>query len=85
MNIVRLWVLVWLGAMLAGCGQKGPLVQPDAPKHKKVTRSAPAAPAPAPGAPETGAVTDPGTPPGGSRPGSPTPPPGGAPDPTPKP
>ena len=25
-----------LAGMLIGCGQKGPLVHPDAPKHKKV-------------------------------------------------
>jgi hypothetical protein len=37
MKIVRLWVPLCLAGLLLGCGQKGPLVQPDTPKHKKVT------------------------------------------------
>ena len=42
--------------MIAGCGQKGPLVHPDAPKHKKVVPG-PAPPvAPAPAAPAPRAV-----------------------------
>jgi predicted small lipoprotein YifL len=45
MKVVRLWLPLCCAGMLVGCGQKGPLVLPDAPKHKKVR--APAAPAPA--------------------------------------
>jgi hypothetical protein len=45
MKIVRLWLPVCCAGMLVGCGQKGPLVLPDAPKHKKALP--PAAPPPA--------------------------------------
>jgi len=38
------WVFICLAGLLSGCGQKGPLVMPDAQKHK---RSIPAPPAPA--------------------------------------
>jgi predicted small lipoprotein YifL len=58
MKIVRLWLPLCLAGMLAGCGQKGPLVQPDAPKHKKTT-STPAAAAPA--QPASGAPRSQGT------------------------
>src|SRR3984885_9510589 len=47
MKIARPWALVFLAGILAGCGQKGPLVHPDAPKHKKAVPST-SAPAPAP-------------------------------------
>ena len=48
MKIVRLWLPLCLAGILAGCGQKGPLVLPDAPKHKKTTPTRPnAAPRPA--------------------------------------
>jgi predicted small lipoprotein YifL len=60
MNITRLGVALLLAGMIAACGQKGPLVHPDTPKHKKVVPGprapAPAAPAPAP-APATPAPT----------------------------
>jgi predicted small lipoprotein YifL len=50
--MARLWIPVFAAGMIVGCGQKGPLVLPDAPKHKKVMvpspRSTPS-PAPAPG------------------------------------
>jgi predicted small lipoprotein YifL len=36
MKIARLWVPLCLAGMVVGCGQKGPLVLPDTPKHKKV-------------------------------------------------
>jgi predicted small lipoprotein YifL len=37
MKILCLWVLVGLAATIGGCGQKGPLVLPDAEHpHKKV-------------------------------------------------
>jgi predicted small lipoprotein YifL len=45
-------MVVALAGLLLACGQKGPLVLPDAPKHK---RGAPAQPAPAPAAPNTAA------------------------------
>jgi predicted small lipoprotein YifL len=51
MKIARPWALVFLVGMLTGCGQKGPLVHPDAPKHKKTVPSTPAPAAPAPAAP----------------------------------
>jgi predicted small lipoprotein YifL len=58
MNRARLCVLVVLTASVLGCGQKGPLVLPDAQHtHKKVkfpslkTPAPPAAPAQAPSAP----------------------------------
>ncbi|MHB8475095.1 MAG: LPS translocon maturation chaperone LptM [Steroidobacteraceae bacterium] len=51
MKIVRLWLLLCLAGILTGCGQKGPLVQPDAPKHKRTTKPAAAPAQPAPGAP----------------------------------
>jgi predicted small lipoprotein YifL len=65
MNIVRPWILAMLAASVLGCGQKGPLVLPDAQHtHKKVKfpspktpSSAPAAPATAPSAP-AGSATD---------------------------
>ena len=47
MKIVSLWIPVCLAALVVGCGQKGPLVLPDAPKHKK-TLPGPRTPAPAP-------------------------------------
>src|ERR1700676_5450005 len=47
MKVVRLWLPLCLAGILLGCGQKGPLVQPDTPKHKKAAPSAPAAAAPA--------------------------------------
>jgi predicted small lipoprotein YifL len=58
MNTARLWILAILAASVLGCGQKGPLVLPDAQHtHKKVKfpspktpSAAPAAPASAPGA-----------------------------------
>jgi predicted small lipoprotein YifL len=47
MKVVRLWLPLCLAGILLGCGQKGPLVQPDTPKHKKAAPSPPAAAAPA--------------------------------------
>lgn len=35
MKIAQLSVLLCLSVIALGCGQKGPLVLPDAPKHKK--------------------------------------------------
>jgi predicted small lipoprotein YifL len=54
MKIARLWVLVCLAGMVVGCGQKGPLVLPDTPKHKKVV--------PAPRVPASGTHSPAGTP-----------------------
>jgi predicted small lipoprotein YifL len=82
MIIVRLLVLVSLTAMVWGCGQKGPLVLPDAqhshkkvklpalPKPPAVPASAPAspAPAPAPAAPMPNTASPEGGPDGNSTP-----------------
>jgi predicted small lipoprotein YifL len=46
MNVARPLVIFCLGFGILGCGQKGPLVLPDAPKHKRVIPSLPPAPAP---------------------------------------
>jgi len=58
MKIVRLWIAVCLAGLVVGCGQKGPLMLPDSPKHKKTVSSprtptppAPTAPAPTSPAP----------------------------------
>jgi predicted small lipoprotein YifL len=39
----RLWVIMYLAGALAACGQKGPLVLPDAPKRKHTTPTMPGA------------------------------------------
>ena len=55
MKISRMWIVLCLAGIVAGCGQKGPLVHPDTPKHKKVAptpRTAPAPSTPAPSAPD---------------------------------
>ncbi|MGO9945894.1 MAG: LPS translocon maturation chaperone LptM [Steroidobacteraceae bacterium] len=57
MKPARPWVLVCLAGVLFGCGQKGPLVMPDAQKHKRSIPAPPAAPKPAPAGP--GAATTP--------------------------
>ncbi|HEY4444534.1 MAG TPA: lipoprotein [Steroidobacteraceae bacterium] len=61
MKIVRLWIPVCLAGLVVACGQKGPLVLPDAPKHKKAVPSprAPATPAPTTPAPTTPGPTTP--------------------------
>jgi predicted small lipoprotein YifL len=61
MKLVRLWVPICVAAMVIGCGQKGPLVLPDAPKHKKtIPRTTAPTPAPAsPGTPGTSSPTSP--------------------------
>jgi predicted small lipoprotein YifL len=60
MKILRVWVLFALAAAAAACGQKGPLVLPDAqhprkkvklPNVPKPASSTPAAPETAPDAP----------------------------------
>jgi predicted small lipoprotein YifL len=54
MNTARLWILAILAASVLGCGQKGPLVLPDAQHtHKKVKFPSPKAPSAAPPAPAT--------------------------------
>jgi len=50
MKPARPWVLICLAGVLFGCGQKGPLVMPDAQKHK---RSIPAPPATTPKPPDS--------------------------------
>jgi len=86
MNVMRLMAAVCVAAIVVGCGQKGPLVLPDAPKHKKVMAkphpAATTAPAPTP-APAASGDAAPSTPASGGAqpadaPGNPT-------DPAPKP
>jgi len=67
MRIAHLWILVSLTALLAGCGQKGPLVLPDAPKHKKAVPVTPAG-APAPPATATAPDADRGSPDSATKP-----------------
>ncbi|HEX9404020.1 MAG TPA: lipoprotein [Steroidobacteraceae bacterium] len=61
MRIVRLWIPVCLAGLVVACGQKGPLVLPDTPKHKKTVSSprTPTAPAPTTPAPTAPAPTAP--------------------------
>ena len=72
--LARLWVIVYLTGALAACGQKGPLVLPDAaPKHKHTVPTLPGAakpPAPA----NTGPATTPVPPAGQAPQPAPTPP-----------
>jgi len=58
MKISQLMVIVCAGALLA-CGQKGPLVMPDAQKHK---RTIPSLPGTAKPAPSGGGATSPAPP-----------------------
>ncbi|HTC39242.1 MAG TPA: lipoprotein, partial [Steroidobacteraceae bacterium] len=55
MKFVQLLLLVCLAGGVLGCGQKGPLVMPDAQKHKRTIPTLPGAkPKPAS---ESGAAT----------------------------
>jgi predicted small lipoprotein YifL len=45
MKNAHLAVVICLGGILLGCGQKGPLVMPDAQKHKRTVPAPPSAPA----------------------------------------
>jgi predicted small lipoprotein YifL len=59
-----LLVVMLLGACLLGCGQKGPLMLPDAPKHKRSVPALPDVSKPkaddnAPAAPATPVTTSP--------------------------
>jgi predicted small lipoprotein YifL len=67
MKIVHLWVALCLAGLLVGCGQKGPLVLPDAPKpHKRLLSS------PKPASQPPAAKPDPAAPsPGGPGAGAP--------------
>jgi len=63
MRIVHLLVAAAVAGTLLGCGQKGPLVLPDAQHpHKKIGIGKPPA-APAPAAPSSGAPSPGKTPP----------------------
>jgi len=77
MKISQLMVIVCAGALLA-CGQKGPLVMPDAQKHK---RTIPSLPGTAKPAPSGGGATSP-APPAPASPAPATPVPAPAPAPT---
>ncbi|HEY2145318.1 MAG TPA: lipoprotein [Steroidobacteraceae bacterium] len=78
MKIAQLAVLICLTGAMLGCGQKGPLVLPDAvPKHKRVIPAPPAVkPAPAPATPAPAAPAAP-------APAAPSPAPASAPAPAP--
>jgi predicted small lipoprotein YifL len=71
MNTARLWILSVLAASVLGCGQKGPLVLPDAQHtHKKVKFPSPKTPSAAPAAPaSTPAVPAPDAAPPQAAPG----------------
>ncbi|HEX3948523.1 MAG TPA: lipoprotein [Steroidobacteraceae bacterium] len=45
MKFVQLLALIFLAGEALGCGQKGPLVMPDAQKHKRIVPTLPGAPA----------------------------------------
>src|SRR5450631_1566436 len=45
MKFVQLLLAVCVAGSMLGCGQKGPLVMPDAQKHKRTVPSIPGAPA----------------------------------------
>jgi predicted small lipoprotein YifL len=83
MKFAQQWLLLCLAGVALGCGQKGPLVMPDAQKHKRTLPTIPGAPAkPAAGGnatatPQgTGAATSPAPPASAPTPTSPaTPPP----------
>jgi predicted small lipoprotein YifL len=62
MRYARAFVLFSVTGIICGCGQKGPLVHPDAHKKKPVPAHAPAAPAPA----QTPAGSNSATPPADS-------------------
>jgi predicted small lipoprotein YifL len=72
MNTARLWILAILAASVLGCGQKGPLVLPDAQHtHKKVKFPSPKTPSAAPAAPaSTPGAAPPQAAPGAAEPGS---------------
>ena len=89
MTTKDLWILLALTGLLAGCGQKGPLVLPDAQHpHKKLkfpassgaTQPAPAAPAETPGNPPGTAAARRETSPKPSAPAGPTQQPTASPD-----
>jgi predicted small lipoprotein YifL len=82
MNTARLWILAMLAAPVLGCGQKGPLVLPDAQHtHKKVKFPSPKTPSAAPAAPD---ATRPQTAPGAAAPGAAAPDTNLTPDPAPQ-
>jgi predicted small lipoprotein YifL len=45
MKFVQLLALLLVAGGIFGCGQKGPLVMPDAQKHKRTVPTLPGAPA----------------------------------------
>jgi predicted small lipoprotein YifL len=88
MKFAQQWLLLCLAGVALGCGQKGPLVMPDAQKHKRTLPTIPGAPAkpaasakPAAGGNATatpqgsGAATSPVPPASAPTPTSPTTPP----------
>ncbi|HEX3398087.1 MAG TPA: lipoprotein [Steroidobacteraceae bacterium] len=81
MKFAQQLLLVCLAGVVLGCGQKGPLVMPDAQKHKRTIPTLPGAPAkPASGsgaaapAPEgAGSTNGPAPPPPAPAPATPAP------------
>jgi predicted small lipoprotein YifL len=77
MKIAQLMVLVCLAGGVLACGQKGPLMMPDAQKHKRTVPSLPSAPKsttrPAPAGPPPATSPAPAAPPTAS-PSTPAPP-----------
>jgi predicted small lipoprotein YifL len=77
MNTARSLILALLTLSVLGCGQKGPLVLPDAQHtHKKVKFPSPKTPAgtnTTPAAPESAPATPPGAAPDSSTPPNPAP------------
>jgi predicted small lipoprotein YifL len=74
-SLQRGTVIVALGGLLLACGQKGPLVLPDAPKHKRSVAplSSPAKPngSSAPKTPDPGSDTPASAAPANSAPATP--------------
>ncbi|HWS70367.1 MAG TPA: lipoprotein [Steroidobacteraceae bacterium] len=85
MRNMRLLVAVAVAGALLGCGQKGPLVLPDAQHpHKKIGVGKPPA-TPATSAPSGGAPSSSSAPPSSNSPSSDKAPPSAAPGPAPQP
>src|SRR6202046_5843939 len=81
MKFAQLMLLICLAGGVLGCGQKGPLVMPDAQKHKRTIPTLPGAPAkPASG---SGAATPAPQGSGSSSPAPPAPAPAPVPAPLP--
>ncbi|HEY2780130.1 MAG TPA: lipoprotein [Steroidobacteraceae bacterium] len=72
MKFVQLLALLFLAGGIFGCGQKGPLVMPDAQKHKRTVPTLPGAPA-KPASGNTAPAAGPAAPPVAPAPPAPAP------------